>query len=163
MRKAPSSPASTAFARILAFVRGDAREPDLSRSGDIRAASAALLVEAALRDDAFVAAERLSITRLLTNTFDLSLDESTALFTAAARANGDTHNLFGHIGLLVNAADAPARTRVVEMLWSVATADGELHTGEETLIWKLADLLHVPEIVCAEARARARREAGLGK
>ena len=48
-------------------------------------------------------------------------------------------------------------------MWRVAYADGHLSDHERHVMWRIADLLHVPQGAYQHARQRAREAAGLPK
>ena len=48
------------------------------------------------------------------------------------------------------------KERLIEHLWEVAYADGELHPYEEHLVRKIADLLYVPHDAFIAAKLRAK-------
>lgn len=152
----PDSILDGVITRALAFLRGDAGVADFAKPGDPRAAVAALLVEAALQDDRFVPEERACITYLLMKHFALSTTATQELLTAAESANASTHALFGHVGLLIKHVDMKSRITLVEMLWEVAYADGELKLAERSLVEKLTEILSVSQYDSAEAQVRVR-------
>ncbi|MBK3018790.1 hypothetical protein FKK32_30185 [Klebsiella pneumoniae] len=46
-------------------------------------------------------------------------------------------------------------------MWDVAYADGRLSDHERHVMWRIADLLHIPQGAYVHARMRAREAAGL--
>ena len=52
------------------------------------------------------------------------------------------------------------KLRMVELMWRVAYADGQLGEHERHVMWRIADLLHVPQGAYVHARMRAREAAG---
>jgi uncharacterized tellurite resistance protein B-like protein len=53
------------------------------------------------------------------------------------------------------------KIRMVELMWRVAYADGQLSADERHVLWRVADLLHVPQGAYVNARLRAKEQAGL--
>jgi uncharacterized tellurite resistance protein B-like protein len=49
---------------------------------------------------------------------------------------------------------------MIEHMWRVAYADGHLSAHERHVLWRIADLLHVPQGAYVHARLRAQRDAG---
>jgi uncharacterized tellurite resistance protein B-like protein len=45
--------------------------------------------------------------------------------------------------------------RIVEHMWRVAYADGHLNAHEQHVLWRVADLLHVPHGAYINAKMRA--------
>jgi uncharacterized tellurite resistance protein B-like protein len=54
----------------------------------------------------------------------------------------------------------PQKLRMVEHMWRVAYADGHLSEHERHVLWRVADLLHVPQGAYVNARLRAQQTAG---
>ena len=74
------------------------------------------------------------------------LDEAAAqeLVTEATKAEQQAVDLYRFTSLLNRSLDDAGRQQIVEMLWQVAYADGRVTEFEDNLIWRAADLLHVP-------------------
>lgn len=121
----------------------------------LQVAAAALLVEAALMDESFDDAERATIERLLTARFDLSAGEVSALVEEAKVQVTESSQLFGFTRVIADSYDNDQRVELVEMLWQVAYADGELHDFEASLMRRLAGLLHVSDYDNGRARQAA--------
>lgn len=52
------------------------------------------------------------------------------------------------------------RTSLIGLLWDIAICDNELHSNEETMIYKIADSAGVPRKRVAEQQARAQGNNG---
>jgi uncharacterized tellurite resistance protein B-like protein len=87
--------------------------------------------------------------------FGLTDDEAARLTELAhdtARASTD---LYAFTSRIDAEFDMPAKLRMIELMWGVAYADGELSAHERHLMWRIADLLHVPQGAYHHARQRA--------
>ena len=124
----------------------------LSHEDELRLAAAALLVEAASMDGAFGQAERTEIARLLSKRFALSDEEVATLMEEAAFAVQRTGQLYGFTRVLKDRFDDKERIEMIEMLWEVALADGDVDHFESNLIRRVGGLLFVSD-----------RERGLAK
>jgi len=121
---------------------------------ELRLAAAALLVEAAHMDEDFDAEERGAASRALEQRFDISAAEADALLGDGEAAQADATDLY-QFARAINDALAPEdRRQIIEMLWEVVYADGELHPYEASLMRKLSGLLHVPDGDSARARQK---------
>jgi uncharacterized tellurite resistance protein B-like protein len=120
----------------------------------LQLAAAALLVEAAMMDAEFGAEERAKITELVERRFGLSAAESSALLQAASDRVEESVEVFGFTREIKNAFSPEERVEMMEMLWEVAYADGELHDLEASLMRRLAGLLHVSDRDSGLARKR---------
>lgn len=124
-------------------------------------AAAALMVEAANLDSAFDDVERARIEALLENNFALSSDEAKALLAAGEEASSDSVEWQGFTRSIKDGFDQVERIALIEMLWEVAYADGELHDYEASLIRRVTGLLYVPDRESGEARKRVLARLGL--
>jgi len=127
----------------------------------LQLAAAALLVEAARMDDEFGAEERAKIIDLIERRFALSAEESGALLQAASDKVEQSVEIFGFTREIKNAFSPEERVEMMEMLWEVAYADGELHSLEASLMRRLAGLLYVSDRDSGEARKRVLARRGL--
>jgi uncharacterized tellurite resistance protein B-like protein len=137
--------------------RGGAPEAERGRhSGtELQIAAAALMVEAALMDDEFDPGERTRILGLVGERFGLSREESESIVEAAEARVSDAAAIHGFTRVVKQAFDHEERIDLLEMLWEVAYADGELHDYEANLMRRLAGLLHVSDRDSGLARKRA--------
>jgi uncharacterized tellurite resistance protein B-like protein len=127
---------------VAELTHEDATARDLDADG-YRLAAAALLVHAARIDGEFSANERSKLRDLLKQRFDLDDAGASALIEQAAAAEKDAVDLYHFTSVLKDRLDDSGRCRIVEMLWQIAYADGELSPFEDNLIWRVADLLGV--------------------
>ena len=123
-------------------------------------AAAALMVEAAAMDETFDAAERARIEQLIQDRFGLSADEAADLIAQAERAASASVELHGFTRAVKDGFDQTERVQLIEMLWEVAYADGELHDYEASLLRRVAGLLYVSDRDSGEARKRVLARLG---
>jgi uncharacterized tellurite resistance protein B-like protein len=123
-------------------------------------AAAALMVEAATMDDAFDAAERDRIRSLVQTRFDLSFEEARGLVSEAEREAAASVEWHGFTRAIKEGFDHAERLQLIEMLWEVAYADGELHDYEASLLRRIAGLLYVSDRDSGEARKRVLTRLG---
>ena len=80
-----------------------------------------------------------------------------------AEARSRTANdFFAFTSTLNDRFSHPQKVRMVEFLWQVAYADGDLDANENHLISKVAGLLHVTHGEYIAAKLHAKQAAGLG-
>jgi uncharacterized tellurite resistance protein B-like protein len=130
------------------------------RDQEIQLAASALLVEQACADGDFDADERASITAILQSEFDLSEDETRTMIEEAEQAVQETGQLFGFTRVIKDRYTPEERTRMIELLWQVAFADGNVDMYEANLIRRVAGLIYVSDV--DRGRAKKRVEARLG-
>lgn len=146
--------------RLLRILNGGGVLTEGRVADDLKAAVAALLVEAARMDDTFEEAERRKIEDLLAERFSLTGEAARRLVLNSDSAANKTTQLFPFTSLAVKRLDEDERIRVIEMLWDVAYADGVLDPQEDMLVRRIAGLIHVPDRARGEARLRALARKG---
>ena len=104
---------------------------------------AALLVEMMRADFEDQGAEREAATRVLARSCGLDREEAEALLNRGEHAADRSVSLYEHTRTLDNVLSEEEKFEVIEALWEVAFADGELDGQEDFLAHRLADLLHV--------------------
>ena len=147
------------LAKVLTLL--GATQPTSEAPAEPRLAVAALLVEAALMHEGFSADERSTIERLLAHRFGLDAAETRRLMERAQAEAQRSTQLFGFTSQVVRSFDEKERIGLIEMLWEVAYADGKLDPLEDSLLRRVAGLIHVPDRARGEARLRVLRRLGL--
>jgi len=135
-------------------------KPAATAKPDRRVAIAALLVEAARRDDAFDDAERDAIARILTDRFQLTPAATQELLEKGEKAAVQSIELFSFVRGMVQESDYEERVELIEMLWGVALADGVINPYEDALIRKIAGLIYVSDFDRGAARRRVLERRG---
>ena len=144
-----------------ALFSNDAAKPAQPSQSDLKLASAALLVEAAVMDGSFDEAERTTIQALLQNRFELSGPDADELIGEAEAAVADSSELYTLTRTIKNEFEHEQRVQMIEMLWEVVYADGVLDDFEANLVRRLNGLLHVSDRESGEARKRVLAKLGL--
>lgn len=127
----------------------------------LQLATAVMLVEVMRADASFHAGEREAVQAALREKFRLSDDEAQRLAELAETTAQTATDLFGFTSRINERFDMAQKLRMVELMWTVAYADGHLSEHERHLLWRIADLLHVPQGAYVNARLRAQQAAGL--
>ena len=123
-------------------------------------ATAALLVEMMRADYEIQPEEREAVLRALAAAFDdLSPAETRDLLARAEERADDATSLYEFTQHINRRLDPAQKAHVVELLWRVAYADGDLDKYEEHLVRRIADLIHVPHSVFIRMKHKARGEA----
>lgn len=124
----------------------------------LQLATAVMLVEVMRADTRFHPGEREAVLVALRDKFALADDEAARLSELAeATAKGAT-DLFGFTSRINERFDMAQKIRMVEHMWRVAYADGHLNEHERHVLWRVADLLHVPQGAYVNARMRVQGE-----
>ncbi len=109
----------------------------------IRLATAALLFEVSRADFAMGAEEQQSISLTLRRQFGLEATELDELMNLARSEVEASISMYQFTGLINDSYDYSQKLRLIESMWQVAFADGELDKYEDYLIRKVADLIYV--------------------
>lgn len=117
-------------------------------------AAAALLVEAARMDEAYDDVERRAVAAAIKTEFGLNDEECASLMAEAEVAQHEATGLYRFTHTINARFDHADRIRLLEMLWTVIYADGELDPYEASLMRSLGHFLHVTDRERGEARKR---------
>jgi len=126
----------------------------------LQLAAAVMLIEVMRADAHFDAAERRAVIDALRAKFALADDEVAGLIELAEQAVRDATDWFEFTSHINAHFDMAAKIRMVELMWRVAYADGQLGEHERHTLWRLSDLLHVPHGAYINAKMRAKQAAG---
>ena len=140
---------------IKKLLSGNALPEEQDEEQQTRAAVAALLVEAGRMDQDFSGDERRVVAELLTSRFELTKEAVDELIDEANRSASESAQYFPYTHRINQAMDPEQKSEVIEMLWSVAYADGHLDPYEDQLIRQIAGLIHVTDRDRMVARKRA--------
>ena len=121
---------------------------------DLELAAAALLVEMTRADDHVQAVEEASVIDAVRDAFGLDEAQAAALHERAVDRADEAVSLYEFTRLLNDRLDDARKQHLVELLWRVAAADGDIDRYEEHLVRKIADLLYVPHARFIQAKLR---------
>jgi uncharacterized tellurite resistance protein B-like protein len=126
--------------------------------GDYRLAAAALLVHVATVDHELTDEARTRLHELLIKRFSLDDAATEELIDAAAAADRDAIDLYHFTSLINRTLDDDGRRRLIEMMWEMAFVDGRVSEFEDNILWRVADLINVPQRERIEIRRRVAGE-----
>ena len=153
------------LSRIKSLFQDDGDDPGESgrphSRDELHLAAAALLVEAASMDSDFDEAERSRVRGLLRSRFALSEEEADELIREAERRVEKSTQYHSFTLTIKERFSHEERIELVEMLWEVVYADGELHDHEASLLRRIAGLIYVTDRERGEARKRALARLGI--
>lgn len=116
--------------------------------------TAILLVEIARADHDVDDAERATIRDALARSSNLPAAELDELVDTALADSDASISLYAHVKRVNDALDKGGRIALVEQMWRVALADGDIDGYEEYTIRKLADLLYLKHRDFMQAKLR---------
>lgn len=125
----------------------------------LQLATAVLLVEVMHADGHVGAQQRQAVVQALQRQFALGADDTAVLIEHAERASHDATDFFAFTTALNEQFDMGQKLQLVEAMWQVAYADGALEAHEQHVLWRVADLLHVPHGAYINAKMRVKAAA----
>lgn len=139
------------------YIKGPGVKPETGGHDPLHMATAALLVEIMRMDGEATAEERERVLHAMEAKFGLRPEETKELLELAEEEARQATDYYQFTSLIKDRLTPEEKERLIEHLWAVAYADGELHHYEEHLIRKLADLLYVSQksFIAAKLRAQA--------
>ena len=122
----------------------DSQDAEADRARGIRLATATLMAEVARADRVLDTRELAALSDSLQQHFSLSDDETRMIVDEGLAEAEHAVSLQGFTRPLHEALSDEEKSRIIDMLWRVAAADGELDKHEDALITKIGALLYVP-------------------
>ena len=124
------------------FAVFDKQQPSMQEH-DLKTAVAALLIEVMRADTKLEHDEQRTLTVTLKKYFNLTDTEVNELTNNAASSLDDSIDYFQFSKQINEHCSAEQRIEIIELLWRLAYADGEIDPQEDYVIRKVAGLLYV--------------------
>lgn len=138
-------------------LQGDvAPAPAVPGFDELQLAAAALLVHAACVDTSFDATERAKILDIVAGRLGLPPDDAQELVGEAESVVGQSVQILGFTRTIKDTYSYDQRVQLMEMLWDVVYADGEVDEFESQLMRRIAGLIYVTDQDSGRARKRVR-------
>src|SRR5674476_4492 len=87
--------------------------------------------------------EKRKLHSLLESRFGLDPGTADQLSASATPVEGEAVVLYHFTSVIMRSVDAAGRLRIVEMMWELVYADGQVSEFEDNVVWRAADLLAV--------------------
>jgi uncharacterized tellurite resistance protein B-like protein len=126
----------------------------------LRLATGALLLEMCRADFKIMPEERQSIANSIKATFKLTPEETFELMEEAESESECAVSLQIYTSLIADFSSVEQKLQLIQDLWQVAFADGELHALEENLVIRVASLIDVSSRSVQDIRERVEFETG---
>jgi uncharacterized tellurite resistance protein B-like protein len=123
---------------------------------ELQLAVAVLVHEARRADYAETGEESAAGERALADFFGLEAGEAAALLAQGREKAAQLTSFYAPVSVVKREFGLEERIRLVEHLWRVSFADGELGQYEDHCVRKIAHLLYVPNTQSMLARNRAK-------
>ena len=147
------------FDRIKALLLDQGEAEDKTTAEDEEhLAEAALMFHVIAADGKVQDVEIDRMRAVLAERYGLDDAAFSKLLEAARQAEGEAVDLYRFTSLLNKRLDHDQRIAMIERLWEMVFADGELHEFEDNVVWRVAQLLHVesPDRIAMKQRVRER-------
>jgi uncharacterized tellurite resistance protein B-like protein len=108
-----------------------------------RLAATALLIHVVSIDGDPSEVEKRKLHGLLESYFALDPGTADQLIVSATRVEGDAVDLYHFTSVIMRSVNEEGRLRIVEMMWELVYADGQVSEFEDNVVWRAADLLGV--------------------
>jgi len=143
------------------FFMPDGSASSFDQARELQLATAVLLIEVMRSDADATAVERAATVTALRKTFALNDDELAPLMAQAEQTAKSANDYFRFTSAMNDDFTQAQKIQVVEYMWRVAYADGQLDANENHLISKIAGLLHVTHGDYIAAKLHAKESAHL--
>ena len=108
-----------------------------------RLAATALLIHVISLDGEPSDAEKRKLHSLIESRFGLDPGTADALIQSATLVEGEAVDLYHFTSVIMRSVNEEGRLRIVEMMWELVYADGQVSEFEDNVVWRAADLLGV--------------------
>ena len=148
---------------VAEFIEGD-RHPSQFADNDYRLAAVALLVHAAAIDGEVSPSERDKLHSVVKRRFELDDAAADELIDKATTAEHEAVDLYHFTSVIMRSVNEEGRLKIVEMMWELVYADGQVSEFEDNVVWRAADLLGVSSRDRIDLKHRvAEKQASLPK
>ncbi len=127
---------------MSAFGKEDDVEP-LFDANDKKLAAAALMFHVIAADGIVQPQEDEKLRSILCTHYDVNEDDIDKLVEQATMADSEAVDLYAFTSTLKSQLSSDERILLVEDLWEMVFADGELHEFEDNIVWRVAELIAV--------------------
>lgn len=129
------------IAEIVAPHAGDRAFGD----SDCRLAATALLVHVVSLDGQPTQAEQSKLHTLIERHFGLDWGTADRLIADATQVEGEAVDLYHFTSVIMRSLDEEGRKRIVQMMWELVYADGQVTEFEDNVVWRASDLLGISQ------------------
>ncbi len=128
---------------------------DAEREHSLQLATAALLFEMMRMDDEIDEDEKRLLKKLIGQRFSLTDSETRQLIQLAEQEAEQAIDYRCFTSLINSHFSAKEKVDIIELLWQVAYADGQINKYEDHLVRKISELIYVPHSAFIAAKHRA--------
>lgn len=108
-----------------------------------RLAATALLVHVVSLDGEPTEVEKRKLHSLIESSFKLDPGTADRLIASATKVEGEAVDLYHFTSVIMRSVNEEGRLRIIEMMWELVYADGQVSEFEDNVVWRAADLLGI--------------------
>ncbi|NNE09300.1 MAG: TerB family tellurite resistance protein [Gemmatimonadetes bacterium] len=143
------------FIRNLLGLENESTKPE---KPNLEVATAALFLEMATVDDEFDETERARIVKHLTHLHGVSEKKARSIIDVAQKERDGAVDIWSFTSVINTHYDETEKVHMMEMVWEVVFADGQLDAHEDYLVRKIAKLLRLNHRQMIEAKMRVKKK-----
>jgi uncharacterized tellurite resistance protein B-like protein len=118
----------------------------------------ALLLETSMADEVLDESELMALKNTLQKDFQINEDEIDELIDLAKENVEDSNSLYEFTRDINDNFDATERVKLIESMWKIAYADGNIDKYEEHIIRKVSNLIYVAHSDFIKAKLSAKEQ-----
>ena len=139
------------------FQNEEFEEPTIDDKTSIKAC-VALLLETSMADEILDESELMALKNTLQKDFQINEDEIDELIDLAKENVEDSTSLYEFTRDINDNFDAAERVKLIESMWKIAYADGNIDKYEEHIIRKVSNLIYVAHSDFIKAKLSAKEQ-----
>ena len=139
------------------FQTEDSEDPTIDDKTSTKAC-VALLLETSMADEILDESELMALKNTLQKDFQINEDEIDELIDLAKENVEDSTSLYEFTRDINDNFDAAERVKLIESMWKIAYADGNIDKYEEHIIRKVSNLIYVSHSDFIKAKLSAKEQ-----
>ena len=139
------------------FQNEESEEPTIDDKTSTKAC-VALLLETSMADEILDESELMALKNTLQKDFQINEDEIDELIDLAKENVEDSTSLYEFTRDINDNFDAVERVKLIESMWKIAYADGNIDKYEEYIIRKVSNLIYVAHSDFIKAKLSAKEQ-----
>src|SRR6185369_6320192 len=128
---------------IADVVSPTTHEPRAFDDTGYRLAATALLIHVISIDGEPSEIEKRKLHSLIESRFGLDPGTADHLIASATLVEGEAVDLYHFTSVIMRSVNEEGRLRIVEMMWELVYADGQVSEFEDNVVWRASDLLGI--------------------
>lgn len=139
------------------FQTGESEDPTIDDKTSTKACIA-LLLETSMADEILDESELMALKNTLQKDFKINEDEIDELIDLAKENVEDSTSLYEFTRDINDNFDTAERVKLIESMWKIAYADGNIDKYEEHIIRKVSNLIYVAHSDFIKAKLSAKEQ-----